>query len=119
MCECLARALRSWVATSQRSSSSCVHVRWGSNSRSTRLTCGRVIWGIFFPPVLLERQQEGTGEEAQGDVVVPTRPAAHLILIQPRFAFGRLDRGFDDPARRRARGQRQHWRVLRGIGEVI
>jgi hypothetical protein len=94
-------------------------VRWGSTSRSTRLTCGRVSWGIFFPPVLLERQQEGRGEEAQGAMVVPARPAAHLILIQPRFAFGRLDLGLDDPAGGGHLGQRQQGRVRGRIGEVV
>ena len=63
MCDCLARALRSWVALSHWSNSARVQRRWGGSARSTRLTCGRVIWGIFFPPVLLKAQQEGTGQQ--------------------------------------------------------
>src|SRR5205085_8846649 len=93
MCECLARALRSWVALSHWSNSSQVHVRWGRSSRSTRLTCGRVSWGIFFPPVLLQGQQEGTGQQSQRDVMVPARPPAHLVLVQARFPNGRPDLG--------------------------
>src|SRR2546421_12817736 len=119
MCDCLARALRSWVVRSQCSNSSSVQMRWGSNSRSTRLTCGRVIWGIFFPPVLLQGQQEGAGQQGQGDVMVPAGPTTDLILVQPRFPFGRLDLGLDDPAGRRDLGQRQQRRIRRGVGEVV
>ena len=50
---CLARSLRRWVSCSQSHNSACVQVRCGSNCRNTRVICGRVIWGIFFPPVLL------------------------------------------------------------------
>src|SRR5437763_15846376 len=89
-CDRLARSLRSWVATSHWSNSARVHVRCGSSSRSTRLTWGRVIWGIFFPPVLLKGQLEGAREQGQGEVMVPAGPTAHLVLIQPRLSFGRL-----------------------------
>ena len=58
---CLARSLRRWVACSQSHNSAFVHVRCGSNSRRTRVSCGRVIWGIFSPPFLLKPQQECAG----------------------------------------------------------
>ncbi len=53
MCDRLARSLRCWVSLSQCCSSASVQMRCGSIWRNTRLICGRVIWGIFFPPVLL------------------------------------------------------------------
>src|SRR5438067_11584622 len=111
MWDCLERSLRSWVVTSHWSRSSTVQVRCGSSARSTRLTWGRVIWGIFSPPVLLEGQQEGAREQGQGEVMVPARPTAHLVFIQPRLALGRLERGRDDPAGCRDLGQGQQRRV--------
>jgi hypothetical protein len=118
MGDCLARSLRSWVALSHWSSAACVHVRCGSNSRSTRLTWGRVIWGIFFPPVLLQGQQKGGGEQGQGAVMVPAGPTAHLVLVQACLTFGRFELGFNDPAGRRDLGQGQQGRVLGGVGQV-
>ena len=59
---CLAPSLRDWVRCSQSHSSTCVQVRCGSNCRNTRVICGRVIWGSFFPPVQLQTQQEGSGQ---------------------------------------------------------
>src|SRR5437764_5383461 len=98
MWDCLTRSLRSWVAVSQASRSAAVHTRWGSSSRSARLTWGRVIWGIFFPPVLLHLHQEGTGQQGEGDVMVPAGPAAHLIFIQAGLALLRLQLGLHHPA---------------------
>src|SRR5438067_10880398 len=118
-CDRLARSLRSWVATSHWSNSARVHVRCGSSSRSTRLTWGRVIWGIFFPPVLLKGQQEGAREQGQGEVMVPAGPTAHLVLIQPRLSFGRLKLSLADPPGGRDLGQGQQWRVSGGIGQVV
>ena len=100
MWDCLARSLRSWVVTSHWSRSSPVQVRCGRSARSTRLTCGRVIWGIFFPPVLLEGQQKGGGEQGQGEVMVPAGPTAHLVLVQARFALVLLEAGLHRPAQR-------------------
>ena len=51
---CLACSLRRWVTCSQAHNSAFVHVRCGSSCRKTRVSCGRVIWGRFFPPVLLK-----------------------------------------------------------------
>ena len=50
---CLARSLPRWVACSHSQSSSFVHMRRGSSSRKTRVSCVRVIWGSFSPPVQL------------------------------------------------------------------
>ena len=52
-------------------------------------------------------------------MMVPARPTPYLLLVQPRFAFGRLDLGLDDPAGGRHLGQRQQRRVRRGLGEVV
>src|SRR2546429_7629414 len=119
MCERLARALRSWVVRSQCSRSSAVQVRWGKSTRSTRLTWGRVTNGIFFPPLLLHGQQEGTGEQGQGEVMMPAGPTAHLILIQSRFALGCLEFGLDHPPGGGHLSQGQQRRVSGGVGEVV
>ena len=52
--ERLARSLRSCVPSSQLSNSPGPNRSRGSISRTTRYTWGRVIWGIFFPPSLLQ-----------------------------------------------------------------
>ncbi len=52
-----------------------VQSRCGNSARSTRLICGRVTWGIFFPPLLLKSQQEQTGQEGKqggADVIINT-----------------------------------------------
>lgn len=97
MCDCFALALRCWVSLSHWSSSACVQLRWGSSSRSIRLTCGRVIWGIFSPPLLLHTQQERPSQHRQRHVVVPPPEATHLIFIQSRLSFGYLELSFDGP----------------------
>jgi len=60
-CACLALSLRRCVSCSQVHNSARVHVRCGSKARRTRVSCGRVIWGSFSPPFLLETQQECAG----------------------------------------------------------
>ena len=49
-----ARSLRSCVSSSYSSNSSGPNCSRGSISRTTRHTCGLVIRGIFFPPILLQ-----------------------------------------------------------------
>ena len=56
--ERLARSLHSCVSSSHRSSSFGPNRSRGSISRTTRYTWGRVIRGIFFPPILLQTQEE-------------------------------------------------------------
>ncbi len=46
----------------------------------SRYTWGRVIRGIFSPPILLPGQQEGFRQQAHGDVMVPLRPRACPVL---------------------------------------
>ena len=54
--ERLARSLLSCVSSSHRNNSAGPNRSRGSISRTTRYTCGRVIRGIFFPPILLQAQ---------------------------------------------------------------
>ena len=54
--ERLARSLHSCVSSSHCSSSAGPNCSRGSISRTTRYTWGRVIRGIFFPPILLQAQ---------------------------------------------------------------
>ena len=48
----------------------------------------------FFPPPLFA-DQEPSGDQRQGDVVVPPSPGANLIIGQARFALGTLDTVFN------------------------
>ena len=59
-----ARSLRSCVSSSHSSNSSGPNRSRGSISRTTRYTWGRVIRGIFSPPVLLQAQQERSTQQA-------------------------------------------------------
>ncbi|KVT56996.1 hypothetical protein WK54_15270 [Burkholderia ubonensis] len=45
------------------------------------------------------------GQQGQRDVAIPAMPSAHLVLIKPAFAFGRLEAGFDFPSATRDVGQ--------------
>ena len=76
------------------------------------------MWSRFSPPVLLQRQEEGAGQESQGDVMVPTAPGAHLVFVQTRLALGGLKLRLDDPAGRGHLGQGQHGRLGWGVREV-
>lgn len=42
--------------------------------------------------------EEGQCEHREGDVAVPARPGAYLVVIQADLAFGGLERLFDAPA---------------------
>ena len=68
----------------------------GSNSRTTRYTCGRAIRGIF-PPVLLEAQVERLAQQAHGKMVMPAGPGASAsprLTVQPHVALLGLKLGF-------------------------
>src|SRR5260370_38572482 len=114
-----ARSLGCCVTPSQRSSSAAVNRTRGSNSRTIRYACGRVICGIFFPPFLLQRQQEGTGQETHHEVVVPAGPGTDLVFIHADVALLRLELRLDRPAGRRYPRQGRQFRVRRRIGEVV
>ncbi len=45
--------------------------------------------GQPFPPRLLDRQQEGRGQQDEGDVVLPADPTPDLVLVDPGFALRR------------------------------
>src|SRR5439155_3546924 len=95
--ERFARSLRCWVPSTQCRSAAAVNRTRGSSSRTIRYACGRVIWGIFFPPLLLQRQQEGAGQQADHDMVVPAPPGAHLVFVQPHIALPGLELRLDWP----------------------
>src|SRR5438093_176918 len=113
-----ARALRCWVSTSQWRSSAAVNRTRGNSSRTIRYACGRVIWGILFPPLLLQRQQEGTGQETHHEVVVPAGPGPHLVFVHADVALLGLELRLDRPPGRRSPRQRRQLRVRRGVREV-
>ena len=76
-----ARSLLSCVSSVHRSSSSGPNRSRGSIFRTTRYTCGLVIRGISSPSSLLQAQQKSSAHQAQGDVVMPARPGAGLVLV--------------------------------------
>ena len=43
--------------------------------------------GHLFPPILLQTQQKRSAQQAEGHVVMPARPGAGLVLIQPHIVF--------------------------------
>src|SRR5215212_6057904 len=118
-CDRRARSLRSWVSSSHWSNATALNRSRGNNSRTTRATWGRVIWGIFSPPVLLEFQQEGTGQETHRHVVMPPRPPTHFILIQTDVALAGLELRLNRPPARRDPRQRLPRRLFRSVGEGI
>src|SRR5438105_13798701 len=118
ICERLTRSLRSCVSCSHQISSSLLHSFLGSNSRTTRLTCGRVISGIFFPPLVLHLQQERSRQQSHCHVVIPTRPATHLVLHQSRFALLQLELGFNVPSARAHLPHLQQRRCKRSVRQT-
>ena len=96
--ERLARSLFNCVVSSHRSSSAGPNRSLGSISRTTRYTWGRVIRGIFSPPILLQAQQEGSRQQAQRDVMMPARPGAGFVLVQPHVALISLEFCLNVPA---------------------
>ena len=117
-CERFACSLRLWVSVNQASNSSGVQVRCGSRCRSRRVICGRVIWGSFFPPVQLQTQQEGSGQQGHGDVMLPAQPGAHFVLIETGFALLGLKLSLDGPAHGPDLRQPQQGRVCGRIRQV-
>src|SRR5436305_10878522 len=93
--EAVARALRRQVSSSQWRKSAWVQRRCGSSSRRTRVSCGRVMPGTFFPPVLLKGEQEGAGQQTAHQVMVPAPPTAYLVLIEADLILMMLELGFD------------------------
>src|SRR3954467_10395260 len=55
----------------------------------------------FSPPdgVLTHNGQIGMGQQGQRDVTMPSRPGAHLVLVEPNLALGGLEAGLNRPAR--------------------
>ena len=43
--------------------------------------------GHLSPPSLLQAQQKCSAQQAQGHVVMPARPSAGLVLVQPHVAL--------------------------------
>ena len=54
-------------------------------------TWGNVIAGVaFFPPTRFRVDKPG-GDEGECLMVMPARPAPHLVVRQARFGFAALD----------------------------
>ena len=80
---------------------------------------GLVIRGIFSPPILLQTQEKGSSQQAQGHVVMPARPAPGLVLVQPHVALLRLKLRFNAPPGTAHVGQRLQGSVLGSIGQIV
>ena len=117
--ERLAPWLHSCVSFSHRSGSKGPNRSRGSISRITRYTCGRALRGIIFPPSLLQAQQEGPCQQAQGHMVMPARPGAGLVLVQAYVAFLRLELRFYAPAGASHVCQGLQRGILRSVGQVV
>lgn len=75
---------------------------------------------VFFSRALGANDDHiGMGEERQGDVAIPSVIAADLVLIQPDFAFGLLEAGFDSPAATGDLDQFFEGGTDRGIRQVV
>ena len=84
---------------------------------------GRVIRGIFSPPVLLQAQQERSTQQAHGYVVMPAGPATGLVFVQAHVALFRLELRFNGPGTAHIGGSpgeypRQRWTGSSGLAAV-
>src|SRR5437870_10271611 len=61
-----------------------------SSSVNTARTCGTVSAGVFPPEPQPRGLHEPQGQQRQGHVVVPARPATHLIVRQPHLLLAFL-----------------------------
>ena len=75
--------------------------------------------GIFFPPRLWQAQQEGAGQQAHGDVVMPAGPGAGLVCIHAHVALAGFARGCNVPSGPAHTGQRLQRRLRRGVGQIV
>ena len=71
------------------------------------------------PPSLLQTQEKRSAQQVQGHVMMPARPGAGLVLIQPHVAFFSLELGFNAPPRPSHVGQGLQGSVLRRVGQVV
>ena len=55
--------------------------------------------------------QIGMGQQREGDVAIPGRPLAHLVVVEAHRAFGVLEAGLDRPAHPGDADHRRHRRV--------
>ena len=75
--------------------------------------------GIFFPPSLLQAQQEGAGQQAHGDMVMPTGPGAGFVFVHAHVALAGFARGCNGPPGPCHIGQRLERRLRGGVGQIV
>ena len=63
--------------------------------------------------------EAGMRQHGEGDVAVPAGPGAHLVVVEPDFALGRLEAALDGPARAGDAHQLGERGRLRRMGQVI
>lgn len=63
--------------------------------------------------------EEGQGEHGEGDVSVPGRPGADLVLVQPDLSFSGLKAGLDGPPGSRDAHQCADRGIFGGEGQVV
>src|SRR5436305_5148629 len=103
---------------SHSSRSSRLQIRCGRRWRRIRLTCGIVRPGRFSPHLLLELQEEQTGQQGEGDMMVPASPATDFVLVEPDLAFRLLEAGLDRPAARRNPAEQEQRHSWWSVGQV-
>ena len=65
------------------------------------------------------RRQDGMGQQRQGDMPVPARPAPHLVVGQPDLLLGRLEAALHRPAGPGRLGQPGQRRAGRAGRQVV
>jgi hypothetical protein len=88
--------------------------------------CSHQPRGARSPFFLRRRSRLGVGDrelctrrQCQCDMPIPAGPAAHLMLVQPHFPFGRLKVLFDGPPTRRALHHLRRANAHRHIDHVV
>ena len=81
--------------------------------------CGLVIRGIFPPQACCRLSKKSPAQQAQGHVVMPARPSAGLVLVQPHVALLRLKLRFYTPPGASHVCQGLHRGILQSIGQVV
>ena len=91
----------------------------GSSSCTTWYTWGRVIRGIFSPPILLQGQQECPSQQAHGNGMMPAGPGARFVLVQPHVALLSLEFGLNAPSGTAHPDQGLQGSVFRSVGQIV
>src|SRR5450759_4008456 len=100
----LAAALRRCWCSYQAIAAAALQRSQGSTTSSSWRTSGTDACAPFFPPLALDRLEEGERQQDHRDVVVPAPVSRDLVVIEADLALGELEVLFDRPAQAAHRG---------------